>query len=142
MTLASANQTITELQNLIKTRFTEFNRQSSPSRGRRYPPELRELVQRGHAAGIGPMELKRLSGMSETAIKCILVKVKSIAKSKPVASRRLEVVGLPFEPRQKMSPLTVRLPSGVTIEFADPSMLTATLLSALSSLEVRHATSC
>ena len=139
---ALANQPIAELQNLIKNRFAEFNRQSSPSRGRRYPPELRELVQRGHAAGIGPMELKRLSGMSETAIKYILAKVKAIAKSKPLAPRRLEVVGLPFEPRQKLVPLIVRLPSGVTIEFSDASMLTATLLSALSSLEIKHATSC
>ncbi len=138
MKLAPANQPIAELQNLIKNRFAEFNRQSSPSRGRRYPHELRELVQRGSAAGIGPMELKRLSGMSETAIKCILAKVKT--KAKPLAPRRLEVVGLPVE--QSTSPLIVRLPSGVTIEFADASMLTVTLLSALSSLEVKHAASC
>ena len=138
MKLAASVQPLTDLQNLIKNRFAEFNRQSSPSRGRKYPPELRELICRGSEAGIGPMDLRRLSGMSDTAIKCTLAKV----KSKPMASRRLEVVGLPVESRQRASPLIVRLPSGVTIELADTAMLTTTLLGALGRLEVNHAASC
>jgi hypothetical protein len=44
MKLAASVQPVNDLQNLIKSRFAEFNRQSSPSRGRKYPPELRELI--------------------------------------------------------------------------------------------------
>lgn len=138
MKLAASIQSVNDLQNLIKNRFAEFNRQSSPSRGRKYPPELRELICRGSEAGISPMDLRRLSGMSDTAIKSTLAK----SKSKPVAWRRLEVVGTAVEPEQRSSPLIVRLPSGVTIELADATMLTAALLSALGRLEVNHAASC
>jgi hypothetical protein len=73
MKLAASVPSLNDLQNLIKNRFAEFNGQSSPSRGRKYPAELRELICRGSEAGIGPMDLRRLSGMSDTAIKCTLV---------------------------------------------------------------------
>jgi hypothetical protein len=138
MKLAASVQPVNDLQNLIKSRFAEFNRQSSPSRGRKYPPELRELICRGSAAGIGQMDLKRLSGMSDTAIRGTLAK----AKAKPVASRRLEVVDAPSVSEQRSKPLIVRFPSGVTIELADATLLTATLLGALGGLEVNHAASC
>jgi hypothetical protein len=137
MKLAAA-QPLSELRDLIKNRFAEFNRHSSPTRGRKYPPELRELVCRGGAAGIRKSDLRRLTGMSETAITTALIK----AKAKLPIPRRLEVVGLPVESQPKPIPLIIRLPSGVTIELAHQEMLTAALLGALSSMEVNHVASC
>ncbi len=137
MKLANATSSLAELETLIKNRFAEFNRHSSPTRGRKYPPALRELVCEGSAAGIRPSDLRRLTGMSETAIKCTLAK----AKAKPAKPRRLEVVGLPAEPRQALNPLIVRLPSGVTIELADSALLTTSLLRSLVGLEVDHVAS-
>lgn len=137
MKLAAAAHPLSELQDLIKNRFSEFNRSSSPSRGRKYPPELRELVARGSAAGMSKKELRRLTGMSETAIIMALVK----AKTKTPAPRRLEVVDLPVGARLKPMPLIIRLPSGVTIELAHQEMLNAALLSALNSMEVNHVAS-
>ncbi len=137
MKLATAVLPLSELETRIKSRFAEFNHHSSPTRGRKYPPALRDLVCEGNAAGIRPIDLRRLTGMSQTAIKCTLAK----AKSKPAAPRRLEVVGSPAEPQKAWNPLVVRLPSGVTIELTDAAMLTPTLLLSLAGLEVDHAAS-
>jgi hypothetical protein len=134
MRLATSVQTPDDLQSLIKSRFQEFNRRSSPSTGRRYPNDLRELVQRGIAAGIRPGELKRLTGMSQSAIRSAL------SKAKPEKPRRLEVVGLP-PIQQASSSLIIRLPSGISIELPDASMLTSVLVAAQNSLEVNHAAS-
>ena len=124
-----------DLHDLIKNRFSEFNRNSSPSRSRKYPLDLRELVARGGAAGISKKELRRLTGMSETAI------IRALIKTKIPAPRRLEVVDLPVGPRLNPIPLKIRLPSGVTIELAHQEMLTAALLSALNSMEANHVAS-
>lgn len=135
MRLAANVREPDDLQATIKSRFQEFNRRSSPSTGRRYPNDLRELVQRGIAAGIRPADLKRLTGMSQTAIRYAL------AKAKPAKPRRLEVVGLaPIQ--SASSSLVIRLPSGISIELSDASMLTPVLQAARSCLEVNHATSC
>ena len=137
MRLASNTQAPDDLQTLIKSRFSDFNRRSSPSKGRKYPPELRELVRRGIAAGIRPADLKRLTGMSDTAVRSTLSKARSEKREKP---RRLEVVGLPSIGRAS-SPLVIRLPSGISIELSDASMLVAALQAAQSNLEVNHAAS-
>jgi hypothetical protein len=137
MKLATAFQPLSELESHIKNRFAEFNRHSSATRGRKYPPALRELVCEGSAAGIRPIDLHRLTGMSLTAIKCTLAK----AKTKPAAPRRLEVVGSVVEPEQLLKPLVVRLPSGVTIELNDAALLTPALLHSLAGLEVAHVAS-
>ena len=138
MKLASTTRPLAELETLIKSRFAEFNRQSSASRGRKYPEALRKLVCEGNAAGIGVSDLRRLTGMSQTAIKWALAN----AKTRLPAPRRLEVVGSPvFESRPASSPLIVRLPSGVTIELSDAAQLTSALLRNLASLEVGHAAS-
>ena len=36
-----------DIKSQIKDRFAEFNRKSAPSKGRKYPAELRELVRHG-----------------------------------------------------------------------------------------------
>ena len=140
MKLATAVLPLSGLEALIKNRFAEFNRHSSATRGRKYPNALRELVREGGAAGIRPSDLRRLTGMSQTAIKCTLAKAK--AKPKVAAPRRLEVVGSPAEPVKVSNSLVVRLPSGVTIELIDSTMLTPALLRSLAGLEVNHAASC
>ncbi len=137
MKLATAVLPLSELETLIKNRFAEFNRHSSATRGRKYPPALRELVCEGSTAGISPSDLRRLTGMSQTAIKCTLAK----AKVKPAAPRRLEVVGSCAEPQKTLNLFVVRLPSGVTIELTDAAMLTPALLRSLAALEVDHAAS-
>jgi len=126
-----------DIVTLIKTRFLEFNRKSSPSKGRKYPADLRELISKGAAAGISQSELRRLSGMSKTAI----ANAMQGAIKKPLTVRRLEIVGSTAGCPVKLSPLVVRLPSGITIELSDAQMLTATLVSTLANLEVNHATS-
>jgi hypothetical protein len=138
MRLAASVQSSDDLQILIKNRFSEFNRRSAPSRGRKYPTELRELVCRGIAAGIRLVDMKQLTGMSVTAIRFALAKAKPEKSLKP---RRLEVVGLPAEMRPPSSPVIVRLPSGVCLELSDASMLSSALLHSLASLDVNHATS-
>ena len=143
---ASSIQAPDDLQNLIKNRFSEFNRRSAPSRGRKYPTELRELVCQGIAAGIRPVELKRLTGMSQTAIRFALSNAKPIkpkmatTSAKLAKPRLLEVVGFPSM-GASISTLIIRLPSGISIELLDPSMLTPALQAAQSSLEVNHASS-
>ena len=142
MRLAVSNQSTDSLRALIKERFGTLNRQSLPSRGRKYPQELRELVRQGASAGIAPVELSRLSGMSSTAVKGALEKKSRVvaAKRKVLPARRLEVVGVVAEPRRCPTGLVVRLPSGVSIEL-DGSGLTSTLLLTLARLEVAHASS-
>lgn len=138
MKLAPNHQSLDELQILLKNRFLEFNQQHPRLRGRRYPPELRELICQGRSAGLRQVDIQRLTGMSLTAIKHALKE----AKRRVVAPRRLEVVAKPDEHCQTPRTLTVRLPSGVTIELADVKMLTVTLLASLSSLEASNATTC
>ena len=157
MKLATNVQLTPDLRVLIQDRFAEFNRHSSPSRGRKYPQELKDLVRQGAAAGIKPGELKRLSGMSDTAIKGALSKkggqiprqaaavpklvpavMRAAAKAAP---RRLEVVQTTTHAPCLTQPIVVRLKSGVAIEFADSSQLTSAFLATLSAMEVGHAAS-
>lgn len=134
MRLAASVPAPDDLQSIIKSRFQEFNRRSSPSRGRKYPNDLRNLVQRGIAAGIPPADLKRLTGMSQTAIRYARTKAQT---AKP---RRLEVVGMALV-QLASRPLVIRLPSGISIELSDTAMLTPVLKAAQGSLEVAHASS-
>lgn len=138
MRLAASVQSPDDLQVLIKNRFSEFNRRSSPSRGRRYPAELRELVCRGIAVGIRLVDMKQLTGMSLGAIRSAVAQAKP---GKPLKPRRLKVVGLPAEMRPPSSPVIVRLQSGVSLELPHASMLSPALLHSLASLEVDHAAS-
>ncbi len=136
MKLAIQPASHADLETVIKSRFAEFNRRSSPSQGRRYPSDLRDLLCQGSLSGLSNSELRRLSGMSPTSIKATLANVK------PVCARRLEVIpSAPLEEAARI-PLTIRLSSGVRIEIPEVGMLTAELLINLSKLEVSHAASC
>ena len=131
-----------DIKSQIKDRFAEFNRKSAPSKGRKYPAELRELVRQGAISGIKPKDLKRLSGMSSTAIERAQSVTLSVDDARPVPPRRLQVVDAVSEQRQQVAaPFLIRLPSGVTIEMAGEAALTQTLLHTLASLEVKHAAS-
>jgi hypothetical protein len=145
MKLAVNNQSLDSLRILIKERFADFNRGSSPSRGRKYPVELRELVCQGSLTGIPPGDLEKLSGMSSTAVKRAMALKASrhpgSARPKPEAPRRLEVVGAVAAGRQPASAVMIRLPSGVTIDLGDPSGLTTALLGTLAYLEAPHVAS-
>lgn len=122
------------LQDKIKSRFSEFNRLSPVSKGRRYPEELIALLVEGNQAGIKPALLRRLSGVSGSALHSWL------KAGHKVAPRRLEVVR-PTK-TQKVAGITILLASGVAIELSDSGALTNELLSALNTLEVRHAAPC
>ena len=125
-----------DLETVIKSRFAEFNRRSSPSQGRRYPSDLRDLLCQGSLSGLSNSDLRRLSGMSPTSIKATL------ANAKPVRARRLEVIPAAAPETKSGTPLTIRLCSGVSIEIPDVGMLTVELLANLSNLEAGHASSC
>ncbi len=71
---------------LIKC-FAEFNQASKPSKGRRYPDHFKKLVAEAITHGISPSTVRRLTGMSGSAIRrCHVDKIKL------KAPRRLEVV--------------------------------------------------
>ena len=145
MKLAVNNPSLDSLRALIKDRFADFNRSSKPSRGRKYPVELRELIREGHLTGIPPRDLEELSGMSLTAIKgAVALKTRrQVVSAPPIpkAPRRLEVVGSAADSRPLSSSVMIRLPSGVTIDLGDPSGLTPALLVTLANLEVPHVAS-
>ena len=128
-----------DLQSEIKKRFADFNKGSSPSKGRRYPRELKELVCTAGAQGLEPVTICRLTGLSSSAAK------RWLAGGGPASfvPRRLAVVDTRAGSRRLSSAavVVVRLPSGITIEMSDSRALSADLLAALSSLEVRHAAS-
>ena len=128
------------IRSQIKDRFAEFNRKSSPSKGRKYPADLRDMVRRAARSGIKPKELEKLSGMSSTAVK-LAIGVVATPITAPVAARRLQVVPGANYHQQVSRPLLIRLPSGVTVELAGEAALTSTLLHALACLEVTHAAS-
>lgn len=127
------------LQAEVKKRFADFNRSRPPSKGRRYPDDLRQLVCQAAALGIKVSELSRLTGLSVTGIRRWVPKASTTLAAAP---RRLEVVAAD----ETLSPVralavVVRLPSGVIIELSDGRALTSGLLAALNALEVRHAAS-
>lgn len=127
------------LQTEIRKRFADFNRSKPPSKGRRYPDELRQLVAQAAAQGIKLSELSRLTGLSSSGVRRWVPKA-SLAL--PAAPRRLEVVGADEPlPLVRTAAVVVRLLSGVTIELADGRALTGDLLAALSAPEVQHAAS-
>ena len=129
-----------DIKSQIKDRFAEFNRKSAPSKGRKYPAELRELVRQGAISGIKPKDLKRLSGMSSTAIERAQTVTLFVDDARP--PRRLQVVDAVSEQRQQVAaPFLIRLPSGVTIAMAGEAALTQTLLHTLVSLEFKHSAS-
>ncbi len=138
MKLVRAHQT-DDLQSEIKKRFAEFNRSSSPSRGRRHPHELRELVYQAGTQGLKVGTLCRLTGLSRSAARRWLAEGPLKPAIPPAMPRRLSVVVEPPIKDPRTAPIVVRLPSGVTIELSDGSSLNGELLTTLSSLEVRHA---
>ncbi len=132
-----------DLETKIKHKFLEFNRTSLPSKGRKYPDDLKALVCRALAEGIRPIVLLRLTGVSASAMhkwtRTANASVPSGDDAKAsVAPRRLEVFDC--------SPvyggaIVVRFPSGVSIEFGDAAGLNHEILKALATLEVNHAAS-
>lgn len=131
-----------DIQARVKARFGEFNRTSSPSRGRKYPKELRALVSQASAEGVELSTLGELTGASSTALArwCQAAKLPPPRRPRPPAkSRRLEVVGGDADKRPQ--PILVRLPSGVSIEFGDGAVLSGDFLVTLATLGVNHATS-
>src|SRR4051812_12129557 len=70
----------------LKKKFAAFNQTRPKSKGRRYPAELRQLVEQAGAEGMRRADLLRLTGLSATALSRWLA---SPAEAKP---RRLEVV--------------------------------------------------
>lgn len=141
MKLVSA-QRADDLLPRIKARFAEFNKTSSPSKGRKYPEELMALVRQALLDGSEPSTLCQLTGVSSTAMSRWAEAATSAQgrrqapKAKP---RRLDVVN--DGPSMCAGPALVRLPSGVTIELADGGALTGELLAALAALGVSHAAS-
>lgn len=141
MRLAFNDRSIDDVRVDIKNRFANLNRQCTPSKGRKYPEELRDLVRQGAQVGIGPRELRRLSGMSESAVRYALSQKRlpeAVVKLPP--PRRLEVVDSSASPPRAGS-IAVRLPSGVTIELSHSAALTPALLAALAHLEVSNVAS-
>ncbi len=146
MRLANNGQSLDSLRMQIRDLFADLNRRSAPSRGRQYPSELRALVRQAYSSGISIVELRKLSGMSNTAVRGALKqgsdsKGRSAPSVKGPPPRRLEVVTSQCETRAPRGPLVIRLPSGVTIELADAGSLTASLLHSLANIEVSHAAS-
>ena len=142
MKLVKGHQT-GDLETRLKHKFSEFNRTSSPCRGRKYPKDLRTLVGEALAGGMSPGTVRRLTGVSPAAMHkwARIVKSSASAASSPktiIAPRRLEVVG--SRPGQGGA-IIVYLPSGVSIEFADAAQLNHDLLTDLATLEVSHASS-
>jgi hypothetical protein len=131
-----------DIQVRLKARFTEFNRSSSPSQGRKYPVELQALVRQASSEGIELSTLGQLTGASPTALArwCKAAEVAPARRlTKPLKVRRLEVVRPDVDKRT--SSIVVRLPSGVSIEFADGAVLGADLLTSLATLGGSHAAS-
>ena len=131
MKLVSA-QHVEDLQTELKKRFAEFNRSSSPSKGRRYPVELHDLVRRAIVQGVPSADVRRLTGLSPTAV------MRWAKAAKPKVPRRLKVVNNDG-PRPAAAAVVVRLPSGVAIELTSASALNPELLASLARLEVNHA---
>lgn len=131
-----------DIEAQIKSRFAEFNRSSSASKGRKYPAELRALVRQASVKGIDRSILAELTGASSTALTrwCKGAKVRPTRRQQEaVKPRKLEVVGGHIDQRSR--PLIVRLPSGVSIELGDGAALDGELLHALLTLGGGHATS-
>lgn len=151
------------IQSEIRLRFGELNKLGRPSKQRRYPNELKQLVCRAHSQGVQVKTLSQLSGLSSTRIKLWLEKAATIAK--PPRVRRLAVVeaivtpevkantaleSLPLSPAggarrglaKTLAPVVIRLPSGVVIELGESCALNAALLASLSALGGGHASSC
>lgn len=129
-----------DLHSMIRTRFIEFNKGGVPARGCKYPKELKDLVREAAASGTDLSTLCQLTGVSAKTmvrwIKVVKPQTPRRASKPPIASRRLEVVATTH------SSITVRLLSGVTIEFGDAAALTGDLLKALAALEAGRAASC
>ncbi len=141
MKLVSAHRS-DDLQAKIKSRFGEFNRSSSPSKGRRYPEELRVMVRQAITEGADPVALRQITGISPTAMKqwaSVSKHVSTRRTDKPSAPRRLEVID--GKASNRRAPVVVRLLSGITIEIGDRADLDAEFLAVLDTLGGSHAAS-
>lgn len=143
------NQRPVNLQDEIKKRFTEFNKSCPPSRNRRIPSELKQLVCRGHQQGLAVKTLCQLACLSSSAVYSWLGAV----NSNSLQPRRLAVTDAiqpktvpskaaqsPLSEKVAQSLVVIRLASGVTIELAEGCSLNADLLKTLNALEVDHVT--
>lgn len=137
-----------DLLSRIKTRFADFNKASQPRKGRKYPDELMAMVRQAIREGAAAPALCQITGVSSSAMSrwARAAEVEAAPARRPERAvrppRRLDVVGqgTPKAVPAK-GPVVVRLPSGVTIDFADGSALDSGLLAALAALEVSHAAS-
>lgn len=137
MKLISA-QSDDDIQAKVKARFAEFNRTSSPSKGRRYPEELRALVNQAVAKGATLSTLRDLTGVSSSVL-CGWAKGGNPTTA--AKARRLKVVGVSVSVDKSRQPIIIRLPSGVSIEVSDSKVISGNFLVALASLGGSHATS-
>lgn len=131
-----------DIQSHLKSSFAEFNRTSSPSKGRRYPQNLQTLVRQASEAGVALSTLVELTGASSTALSrwCTSAKVRPARRQiKGPKARRLEVIGSNVERRGPA--VVVRLPSGVAIELGDAVALNDVLLASLATLGGLHVAS-
>ena len=134
MKLIRADKQMNDLHVEIKSRFTEFNRTSSPSKGRKYPEDLKELISRAAQAGSGNAVLGHLAGVTSNRISLW------VSGCRPAAPRQLEVVN-EESPYPLRSSAIIRLASGATIELTDAHSLTSDLLAVLCRGEVSRAAS-
>ena len=132
-------QVADEFQNEIRRCFSEFHRRYSPSKGRKYPEELRGLVRQARSGGIAPARIQEITGVSRSAILQWSKSAKgtSIERTTPPAARRLEVIG---EQRGHQNIFAViKFPSGIAIELSDHGVLNLEFLQSIATLEVRDA---
>lgn len=129
----------------LQSRFREFNKQSVRSRGRRYPADLQALVNDAYGLGISHSELKKLTDMSDAAVRYATGagprKSGKRAPPKPAARpkaaltvRRLEVRDQPASVGTGTGKLVIRLGSGATIETDANTLLSSGLLAALGGI--------
>lgn len=104
-----------QVRDRLAAAFGEFNRQSRPSKGRKYPESLRKMVREAAGAGLSKPELMKLTGMSDSALRYAVDRVAPNGRGRMASSvRRLEVVTDGPEPACDGNQLTIRLPSGIS----------------------------
>jgi hypothetical protein len=125
-------QQIDDVRAEVRSRFAEFNRTSSPSKGRKYPKSLKTLVCRALAEGVDLSSLKGLTGVSPSAL-LRWNQSEKVARQTPARKpRRLAVVGGEFPEHHR--PIVVRLPSGISIELGNIAELSSEFLTSLATL--------
>jgi len=142
------NQIIPGLEDEMRRRFSNYKKMHPVAKSRRFAPDLIELVRRAATQGMKKGVLCQITGVSSSTMHRWLNgrKLENIQPRRLEVVRDEEVVVQPNSPvlKAKICPsiaAIVRLPSGITVELADSRALVGDLLFALSTMEVRHASS-